>query len=144
MWSFCSKKVGGCRRSIIPHTSISVWPYFIYSLAILSFFQSSQHGLGGHLAVYHAGTELEQEHELAIWAAQISFQAIPRIQKPARTKSVFLRAIRKLRAILEWCFINFTKQQKHVRMLCQHALAMQAFYIFRNHQTTKKIYFTMI
>ena len=32
--------------------------------------------------------ELEQEHEHAILAVQISFQAIPRTQKPAMTRSV--------------------------------------------------------
>ena len=38
--------------------------------------------------MYHVGMELEQEHELAIWAVQISFQAIPRTQKPAMKRSV--------------------------------------------------------
>ena len=67
MWSFCSKKVGGCRRSISPYTFIRSG--HILALACPHYlFQSSQHGLSGHRAVYHAGTELEQEHELAIWA----------------------------------------------------------------------------
>ena len=38
--------------------------------------------------MYHAGMELEQEHELAILAVQIFFQAIPRTQKPVMTRSV--------------------------------------------------------
>ena len=71
---------------------------FYLELGHIIFFQSFQNGLDGHLAVCHAEVELEQEHELAFWAARISFQAIPRTQKPAITKSVsFFSSIDGLR-----------------------------------------------
>ena len=68
------------------HTLVSGESRSNFSLIII--FQSFQNGLGGPLALYHVEEELEQKHELANWAVQISFQAILRIQKLAMRRSV--------------------------------------------------------